>query len=205
MPPDFGKETLMKSRSERLLYMTLLSLAGLVFSAGPAAAAEGGSGGWGGVVLTIGRLFNLALVIVVLVWMARKPLAGFYASRTAGIREQLEEAQAARAEAEAKLAEVEGRMARLDEELRQIKETAEREGQDEYRRLAAAAAADAEKIVERARQEIEGMTRAAHIELKAHAAELAVRLAEKRIRRDITDEDRARLFERFVTRVGGGE
>jgi F-type H+-transporting ATPase subunit b len=205
MPPDFGKETLMQSRSERLLYMTLLSLAGLVFSADPAVAAEGGSGGWGGVVLTIGRLFNLALVIGVLVWMARKPLASFYANRTAGIREQLEEAQTARAEAEAKLAEVEGRMAQLDEELRQIKETAEREGQEEYRRLIAAAEADAEKIVERARQEIEGMTRTAHTVLKAHAAELAVRLAEERIRRDITDEDRVRLFERFVSRVGGGE
>jgi F0F1-type ATP synthase membrane subunit b/b' len=49
------------------------------------------------------------------------------------------------------------------------------------------------------------MTRSAQIELKAHAAALAVRLAEERIRRDITDEDRARLFERFVSRVGGGE
>jgi F-type H+-transporting ATPase subunit b len=204
MPPDFGSETLMKSRTERLYYITFLSLGGFLLSADPACAAEGG-GGWGGIVLTIGRLFNLALVIAVLVWMARKPLTSFYASRTAGIREQLEEAQAARAEAEARLAEVESRMSRLDEELRHIKETAEREGQDEYRRLISAADADAEKIVARARQEIEGMTRSAQIELKAHAAALAVRLAEERIRRDITDEDRARLFERFVSRVGGGE
>lgn len=153
--------------------------------------------------MTIGRFFNLALVIGVLVWVARKPLAAFYANRSATIREQLAEAQKARSEAETKLAEVEARMSRLDDELRAMKEAAEREGRQEFERLTAAAERDAQKAIDRARQEIEGMTRAAEIELKTHAAELAVQLAEERIRQEIGPEDRRRLFARFVTKIGG--
>lgn len=192
----------MKPRTVSCLLFTFFVTAVLLLAPEAALCSEGGGDRWGPW-LTIGRLFNLALVIGVLVWIARKPLANFYASRTATIREQLAEAQKARQEAEAKLAEVETRMSQLDTELRAMKEAAEKEGQEEYARLNAAAERDAQKVIERARQEIEGMTRAAEIELKAHAAELAVQLAEERIRQEISSEDRDRLFTRFVTKIGG--
>jgi F-type H+-transporting ATPase subunit b len=167
-----------------------------------ALAAEEG-GGEGGALLMIGKIFNVALVIGVLVWIGRKPLAEFFKNRTQSIREQLEEAQQARRDAEARLAEMQHRMRNLDEELKEIRSASEREARAEYERLVAEAERDAEKIVARARQEIDGMTRAAHLELKAHAAELSVRLAEEKIREVITDEDRARLFGQFVRQLGG--
>lgn len=152
--------------------------------------------------MTLGRLFNLALVIGVLIFAARKPLANFFAARTESIRQQLAEAQAARQEAEAKLAEEEARMSGLDEELQALKATAENEAQEEYARILREAGRDADKIIERARREIEGMTRAAQMELKSHVADLSVRLAEETIRREISDEDKGRIFARFVTRLG---
>jgi len=175
--------------------------AGLLLAARPLLAAEGNEGGWGLWLLT-GRVFNLAVVVAVLVWVARKPLANFFASRTEAIRDQLAEAQKARIEAEAKLAEIESRMSRLDQELGELRTAAEREAQEEYRRLAAAAEAESGKIIERAKQEIDGMTREAFLELKAHAAGLAVGAAEQRIRAHITDEDRARLVDAFVAGLG---
>ncbi len=183
-----------------LLFTALLSAATLALPPVSLAAEE--SNKWG-LWLEIGRAFNLLLVAGIVVWIARKPLADFCSGRTQAIREQLAEAQKAREEAEAKLAEMASRMSRLDDELREIKASAEKEAQEEYKRLVAAAEQDAEKIIARTRQEIEGMTRAAHIELKLHAAELAVNLAEEKIRSEITDSDQQRLFGRFVTKLGG--
>jgi len=191
----------MKAHMFRLLVLALLLLGEAVLLPGVALAAEEGDK-WG-IWMPLGRLFNLALVVGILVWVARKPLQNFYANRTQTIREQLAEAQAARKEAEAKLAEIEARMSRLDDDLREIKEQAEKEAQEEYQRLLSVAERDAGKIIERARQEIEGMTRSAQLDLKARVAELSVQLAEEKIRREITDEDRGRLFTSFVTKLGG--
>jgi F-type H+-transporting ATPase subunit b len=96
-------------------------------------------------------------------------------------------------------------MSHLDDEIRELKAVAEKEAQEEYQRLLAEARQDAGKIIEKGRREIEGMTRAAQISLKAHVAELSVKLAEDTVRRDITNEDRARIFARFVTRLRGKE
>ena len=168
-----------------------------------ALAAEGeGGGGWGAL-LEIGRLANLVLVFSVLVWIARKPLANFFAGRSQTIREQLAEAQRARKDAEAKLAEISARMASLDDELKEIRAAAEREAEAEYQRLTAEAEKDAHRVLEQARREIEGMSRAAQIELRTQAAELAVALARRQIEGEMTDADHRRLFTNFVASLGG--
>jgi F-type H+-transporting ATPase subunit b len=175
----------------------LFVLAGCLLGADPLLAADGSEGGWG-VWLFIGRLFNLAVVVGLLVWVARKPLANFYASRSESIREQLAEAQRARAEAEAKLAEIESKMSRLDQELGEMKAAAEKDAELEYKRLVEATDEESRKIVGKAKEEIDGITREAYLDLKAHAAELAVTLAGQKIKGQITEEDRRRLFENFL-------
>ena len=190
----------MNLRTAQNLIVLVLIIVACLLMPEAALAAEGGSkwGAW----LTIGKIFNLGLVIFVLVWIARKPLKEFYASRTLSIQEQLREAQRAREDAEAKLALIQASMSRLDEELQKIRTGAEQEAHQEYQRLIAEAERDAEKIIVRVRQEIEGMMRAAHVELKAHVAELSIQIAEQRIRTEITDEDRNRLFRNFVNQLG---
>jgi F-type H+-transporting ATPase subunit b len=197
----FPGEHYMNTRRVRISILTLRLMAGSVLVPALAFAAEEGNkwGPW----LEIGKVFNLLLVVAVLVWAARKPLSNFFASRSHAIREQLAEAQKAREEAEAKLAEMGSRMSRLDDEIREIKLTAEKEAKEEYQRLLSAAEQDAGKIIERSRQEIEGITRTAQQELKIHVAELSVKMAEEKIRGEITDADRGRIFSRFVTKLGG--
>ncbi len=192
----------MSTSTKRRLFSSLLLAAGCLVLPAVAMAAEGGESRWGAW-LDIGKVFNLAVVIFVLYWVANKPLKEFYASRSESIREQLNEAQRARVEAETKLAEIEARMGHLDDELLQIKRTAEKEAHDEYERLIAEAEHDADAVIQRARQEIDGMMRTARKELKAYVAELSVQAAEEQIRAGITDEDRKRLFGRFVTQLGG--
>ncbi len=193
----------MNTLRARIFFPVLSLVAGIVVLSDVAFAAEEG-GKWG-VWLEVGKVFNLLLVVAVLVWAARKPLSNFFASRSQAIRDQLAEAQRAHIEAETKLTEMESRMSRLDDEIREIKAAAEKESKEEYERLLAAAEQDAEKIVERSRQEIEGLTRSAQKELKLHVAELSVRMAEEKIRGEITDADRGRIFSQFVTKLGGNE
>ncbi len=191
----------MRIRNAKVLTAASLLAAALVFIPTLLFAAEEETASkWGGW-LTAGRWFNLGLVVAVLVWVGRKPLAAFCANRTQAIRDQLLEAQKARQEAESKLAEAVERMRHLEEELRDIKAAGEKEAQEEYQRLLSAAERDADKIIERAKQEIEGMTRAARNELKEHVAGLAVQLAEEKIRGEMTGDDRNRLFERFVDQL----
>jgi F-type H+-transporting ATPase subunit b len=187
-------------RITRFFILAALLFAGMIALPASALAAEESSR-WG-IWLDIGRIFNLLLVVGVLLLIARKPLSNFFAGRSQAIRDQLAEAQKARAEAEARLAEIESRMSRLDDELKQIANLAEKEAQDEYQRLLAAAEQDAGKIVERSKQEIEGMTRTAQQELKLHTAKLSVQLAEERIQGEITDADHERLFNRFIEKLG---
>ena len=192
----------MKSQNRILLFAALVTLAGFLLLARPALASESGADKWGPW-LTIGRFFNLAVVIGILVYVARKPLVNFYASRSEFIKEQLAEAQKARREAESKLADMELRMSRLNEEIEGIKLEAEKNARAEHERLVAAAERDAAKIVERARQEIDGMTRAAQLELKSYVAELSVKMAEEKIRSEITGTDQSRLFSDFISDLGG--
>ena len=186
----------------RFRFLVLIWLGIILVLVSPASAyASEGNSKWG-IWLDIGKLFNLALVIAILIWGTRKPLARFFSARTQLIREQLAEAQRARAQAEARLAEMEARMSRLDDELTEIQASAEKEAREEYQRLVAAAEQESGKMLERTRQEIESMVRAAKQELRIHTAELLVKMAEENIRKEIGPGDHKRLLASFIDKLG---
>jgi F-type H+-transporting ATPase subunit b len=107
----------------------------------------------------------------------------------------MQEAQKASEEARRKLAEIESRLRRLDVEIGMMRDGAERESAAEEARIQGAAEEDARKIVAAAEQEIAAAAKAARRQLTAHAADLAVGLAQKQIRVDAaTDQALVRNF-----------
>lgn len=164
-------------------------------------ASEAGSGGWG-VWETIGKFFNLGVVIATLIYVLRKPLAQFFDERRGNIRRGLEEAQQARLAAEAKLAEMEKRMAGLDIELKQIKEEASRNAEAESQRSAQLAAQESERVIETARREADALVRAAGMQLREEASRLAVELAEKKIQSEMGVAVDDRLVQDFISQLG---
>lgn len=175
-------------------------LAGTVFAllipmAAGAASGESGAGwGW---LETIGRWFNLLFLLGLIFYFARKPAARFFADRRQAIRKEIHEAAELRRQAQKKLAEIEARLETLDQELEQIREDARHQAELERQRILDQAAREADKIAASARREIDGLGRAVRKDLKAYAASLSVQLAEKRIRRDLTDEAEDRVVEAF--------
>ena len=165
----------------------------------PLFAAEGGN-----LVVEIGaKLLNFGILIGLLVYFLRLPLAGYLASRSAQIRQDLVTAADMRAAATAQLAEIEQKMRALPAELDALK----RQGADDVRaeqaRIAQTAADERARLLEQTRREIDMRLRIARRELTEHAAVLAVGVAETRIRRAITPEDQIRLVDRYSSQLAG--
>ena len=71
----------------------------------------------------------------------------------------------------------------------------------EEQRIAAAAAADRERLLEQTRREIDLQVRLAKKEILEHAADLSVQLATERIKKEATPEDQTRLVDRYLDQV----
>lgn len=138
---------------------------------------------------------NFAVIAGLIIWASRKFLPGIFRDRTAAIQKAMQEAQKASEEARRKLADIESRLQKLDVEIGMMRDAAEREGAAEEARIKAAAEEDARKIVAAAEQEIDASIKAARRQLAAHAADLAVGLAQKQIHVDAaTDQNLVRNF-----------
>ena len=140
-------------------------------------------------------VINFAILAAGLAWVVKKVLPNGFAPRTAEIQKGIEEARKASADAGARLAEIEGRLAKLDAEIAEIRSAAEADFSVEEQRIKAAAEQDAKNVIAAAEQEIAAAARTAQRELKSFVADLAVGLAEKKIKvDDATDKALVRGF-----------
>jgi F0F1-type ATP synthase membrane subunit b/b' len=151
------------------------------------------------------KFINLALLVGALVYLLRKPLADFFAQRSASIRKGLEEGRKALEASQAQLKSVEEKLQHLEEEIAAFKTSAGREMEAERQRWKLAAAEEAEKILQSARAQTEAAVRAAKLELKSYAAQQAVKLAEEIIRRRLDAAGRKRLVGEFLAQVESRE
>lgn len=138
---------------------------------------------------------NFAVIFITIAVFLRKKLPGYFSGRSATIQKGIAEARKAGEDARRRLADVEGRLSRLDTEIASMRREAEENAKAEEQRILAAGEEERRRIVASAEQEIEMAASAAKRELKAYVAELAVQLAEKKIRvsKD-TDEALVRAF-----------
>jgi F-type H+-transporting ATPase subunit b len=156
--------------------------------------------------LTVDQAYWLCLALnfaVIFFFMARllgKMLPGYFRGRTSTIQKGIEEARKMSEDARARLSDVEGRLSRLDAEIAGMQREADENARAEEQRLLAAGEEERRRIVASAEQEIEMAANSARRELKAHAAELAVQLAEKKIR--VSQDTDEALVRAFTTQMG---
>jgi F-type H+-transporting ATPase subunit b len=145
---------------------------------------------------------NFVIFVALMVWLGRKPLRDFLLNRRRQLVDSMEEAARLKADAERLKREYERKAAALDKmrddliaEVRAIAET------DRLN-----AVASAEQAAQRMRLDAERTARSdlerARQELRAEAARLAEELAREEVRRRLTDQDRRRLLQEFLSRVG---
>jgi len=146
---------------------------------------------------------NFLLIAFLIYWLARARVPEAFRARTREIQKNLEESRRASEDANRRLAEIEERLAKLDGEIGALRTAAEADARAEEERLRAQAEADKRKIVQGAEQEIEAAAGLARRGLKAFAADLAVALAEKKIKVD-PETDKA-LVRDFAGQIKEGK
>jgi F-type H+-transporting ATPase subunit b len=141
---------------------------------------------------------NFLILAAALVYVIRKKGVPFFAARTASIRHGLDEAARMTKEAEARYAETERRLANIGAEIEALREQARKEAAAEGERIRQELQRDMAAIQSRTEQEIASAAKAAQQELRAHAAELALSLAEGKIRERMTPEAEGALVGAMV-------
>jgi len=141
---------------------------------------------------------NFLLLAGLLGYTLGKNAGPFFATRSAGIRRDMDESLRQRKEAEAKAAEVDRRLANLEKDIAALRGQSETEAKVETERMAQQTEAEIVKIQAHAEQEIASAGKAARMALKGYAAELAVGLAEQKVRARMTPDTEDALVQGFV-------
>jgi F-type H+-transporting ATPase subunit b len=149
------------------------------------------------------KWINFAIVAGLIVWVFGKLLPPVFRKKAETIGSAITTATSAKAAADAQLRDAETRLANLQKEVAELRANAEREAAAEVGRILAATANDAQKIDAAAKAEIEAAERAARLELKALAANLAVDGAETLLAKQLTPQAQESLISNFVKSLEG--
>lgn len=166
-------------------------------------AAEGEHGeSLGHMLLGMGwPIANFIIFVGVIYYFGNKPFSEYLANRSATIRKDLVEAAELRSTATAQLSTIEQKLQALPGEISALRTRGAEEIKAEEQRIAAAAAAERERLLEQTRREIDLQVRLAKKEILEHAADLSVQLATDRIKKEVTPADQDRLVDRYLSQV----
>ena len=179
------------ARSASRLALLAVCVATFAFAQEKGAEGEGGA-------LQLWKWVNFLLLAGAIGYVIAKQAPAFFTARTEQIGKDMAEAQAERKAAEQKAAEVDRRLANLEKEVASLRAEAQQQAAVETERMIQHTAAELAKIQSHAEQEIVSAGKAARLELKRHAAELAIGLAEQKIRARMTPDTQDALVQGFV-------
>jgi ATP synthase F0 subunit b len=157
------------------------------------------------IALVILRVFWTLLIfvglLVVLGKYAWRPMLDALSRREQFIRQTLETAAKDRAEAERMMAEHRQALAKSKQEAQAILDQGRQDAETVRQRLHQQAQAEADGIIERARQEIHLAKQSALQDLQNVAADLSVNVASKIIQRSLSSSDQQRLVEESLKQL----
>jgi F-type H+-transporting ATPase subunit b len=141
---------------------------------------------------------NFLLLAGLIGYFVGKNAGPFFASRSAAIRKDMEDSLRQREDAEARAKAVELRLANLETEIAALRADTQAQESTEDQRAATRTAAEVAKIEAHAQQEIASAGKAARMDLQRYTAELAVGLAEQKVRARMTPATEDALVQGFV-------
>lgn len=177
-----------------------LSLAAAVAQVEQAATGTGPLG----IPMWIWQLANLVGFFALLLYFVARPVTEMFRKKQIEVEERAKEARERRANAARLETEIHERMAQLDRDLAEIRARGAADGEAARVELLARADQESERVRRDALAEIERRLNAAKDELRQTAADLTAVAARELVTREITPEDRRKLLDESLTRLGEG-
>lgn len=149
------------------------------------------------------RFINLTIFVAIMIYLLKKPLTNAFKAKRETIRAELIKAEEERQAALAQLTATEAKLARLDAEAETVRTRAAQEAANEKSRISEQTEFEINKLREQANNEIERTGKQMKTELRRFSAEESIRLAEAKIKQEITPEKDARLVKTNIQSIGG--
>ena len=141
---------------------------------------------------------NLTVFLYILQRFVGKPMAAFLETRSEGIAEELQNARRQLEEADRLQAEVSKRLEDVENEVLELKDRATADGEAEATRIGEQTKVEEERFLRRVDEEITRREAETRTRLAQDTADLTAQLARDLLDREMTDEDRRRVFQRSL-------
>jgi F-type H+-transporting ATPase subunit b len=141
---------------------------------------------------------NFVILVGGLGYLIGKHAPAFFESRSKEILQGIADGTKALKDAHSRAAAVELRLAGIQQEIESLRDAARSEMTAESQRIQRETEHHLQRLQAQAAQEITLMTRASRDELRKYSAELALQLAEQRIRTRITKDTQNVLMDAFL-------
>ncbi len=153
---------------------------------------------WSGILF---HTLNLALLLGVIVWFARRPVSDALKNRAAKVRRDIQSAQDERAAARAELEELEEKLGEFELEVERLRKEMAEQAQHERELILERAEREAEAVRAAAERAIRDETQRARRQLQADAVSLAVKLAQDILAAQVGDADQQALAKQLLDAV----
>ena len=150
----------------------------------------------------IPALIAFLVIWVVLAKFAWPMIVGMLDKRQETIKNNLDEAEAAKIEAQRSLEESKKQLAEARREAAGIVDEARRAGEQVKADITAQAQAQADEMIAKAKKSIEKEKQAAIADLQSSVADLSVAVAGRFIGEGLSDADQRKLIEKYVAEAG---
>jgi F-type H+-transporting ATPase subunit b len=151
--------------------------------------------------LMVWTVVTFLVLLVVLRKLAWKPLLEALDTREKRIDDALRKAEKAQKEAEQAIAENRKRSDEAMRQAEQLIEQARHDAEQTRQKLVAEARAESQRVVDQGMRRLESEQRAAMQEMRAVAADLAIRAAGRLIQSSLTEQQQREIVDQFLKEV----
>ena len=145
---------------------------------------------------------NFVLLAGLLGYLAKKQGGPFFTSRAAEIRKGIDDAEKIKTDSNARISAINSKLGRLDAEIASLRETAENERRAGEQRLKEETGREIQRIGAHAGAEMETAGKSERVALQRFAAQLALELAEIKVRARMSPNAEDALVQAFVRGLG---